>query len=469
MDNPLPRTAIADIAPVVSRLHASFRAGKSRSLAWRLAQLDAAERLLRECETQICDAIHADLHASSFDAYVLEVFALQREVGEIRRHLPRWMRPKRASTDWILLPGKARVLREPRGVVAIIGPWNYPFMLLMQPLLGALAAGNCAVVKPSEVTTNVSKLIADLIPRYFDPDCVAVVEGGIEETQALLEQPLDHVFFTGSPQGGRAVMAAAAKQATPVTLELGGKSPCVVDRSADLAKAAKRISWGKFIKCGQTCIAPDYVLVDESVHDRFVEELIAGTKALWGDDSHRSDNYGRIVNLRHHRRLMDLMQYGEPLYGGDGDESDLYIAPTFLTNVAMDSPLMQEEIFGPILPILPYRDLDEVIALINSKPRPLELFIFSTTKATQKRLIDSTLTGGVSINNLHLRWTVHDLPFGGVGESGFGNYQGAASLETFSYERSVFAKPASLETPFFLLYPPFSDFKRKLVRLLSKT
>jgi aldehyde dehydrogenase (NAD+) len=318
------------------------------------------------------------------------------------------------------------------------------------------------VVKPSEVAAHTSALLARRLPEYLDGDCVRVVEGAVPETTALLGEKWDYIFYTGNGAVGRVVMQAAAKHLTPVTLELGGKSPCIVDEHVDLDTAVKRILWGKFSNAGQTCVAPDYVLAHERIHDALLDKLATTIRAFWGDDPQKSPDYGRVVNARHHARLMRLMQSGDVVAGGRADAADRYIAPTVLKNVAPDSPVMGEEIFGPILPVLKVRDVDEAIRFVNERDKPLALYVFSTDSEVQEKVIASTSSGGATVNHCWVHLAVPDLPFGGVGESGMGAYHGKGTFETFSHKKSVLKKPFALDPP--VMYPPYTEQKRKLIK-----
>jgi aldehyde dehydrogenase (NAD+) len=334
----------------------------------------------------------------------------------------------------------------------------------MAPFIGAIAAGNCAVLKPSEISANTSALIADLVPRYLDQDCLRVVEGGVPETTNLLDQRWDHIFYTGNGVVGRIVMAAAAKHLTPVTLELGGKSPAIVGRSADLEMAAKRIAWGKFWNAGQTCVAPDYVLVHEHVHDRFIAQLRTSLREFYGDDVQASPDYGRIINEHHFQRLQKLLGSGDIAIGGQVDPGDRYIAPTVLVNVPHEAPVMGQEIFGPILPVLRIRDIDDAIAFVNARPKPLALYVFAKDRLAQQRILGRTSSGGATVNHAWMHLTVPGLPFGGVGESGMGAYHGKATFDVFTHRKSVLKKSTLVDPP--LVYPPYSDIKERWIKRL---
>jgi aldehyde dehydrogenase (NAD+) len=455
-----------DAAGIVRRLRATFESGKTRPLAWRFQQLEALRRMLIDREDEILDALHLDVGKPRLEAWIAEVGFMVKEVGHTIKHLAAWTKPERVPTPVIIQPGRSEVHREPLGVVLVIGPWNYPFQLVMSPLVGAIAAGNTVVLKPSEVAPHTSALIARLVPQYLDPDAVAVVEGGIPETSALLEQRFDHVFYTGNGYVGRIVMTAAAKHLTPVTLELGGKSPCIVDRSADLDVAARRIVFGKFYNAGQTCVAPDYVLADASIRDRLLDKMRTTVREFYGDDPRRSPDYGRIVNGRHVQRLAKLIPSGEPVTRVEVDEGDRYISPTILRDVSNDSPAMADEIFGPILPVLTFGgDANEAIRFVNERPKPLALYVFSEDESFQRRILDGTSSGGATVNHVWLHLGVPGLPFGGVGESGIGHYHGKYSFETFSHRRGVLVKPTSIDPS--LMYPPYDGLKARILKFLA--
>jgi len=460
------RPAVIESIPLlVERLRASFAAGRTRPLEFRLRQLAAMARLLDDCEPQICEAIRNDLGRSEIETRIVETHLLRREVEFAQRHIAKWMKPERMRAPWLLWPSSARIHREPFGVVLIVSPWNYPLQLALAPLVGALAAGNCAVIKPSELAPATSSFLAATLLRYLDPECVQVVEGGPSEAEALLAERWDYIFYTGSPRVGRMVMEAAAKHLTPVTLELGGKSPCIVDRSANLRVAARRIMWGKLMNAGQVCIAPDYVLVDETVEAELLTHMAAAIKEFYGEDPRRSPDFARIVNQRHFRRIMRLIDGGGEIYlGGESCEDELYIAPTILTKSSLDSPIMQEEIFGPILPVLTVKSTDEAIAFINKREKPLALYLFAEEARVKRQVISGTSSGAITVNYPSVHAAMTCLPFGGVGNSGMGAYHGRASFETFSHRKSVFTKGTWPDPS--LAYPPLSRLKERIIRKL---
>jgi acyl-CoA reductase-like NAD-dependent aldehyde dehydrogenase len=447
---------------MVEGLRQTFRQGRTRSLAWRQEQLYGLRQLLNHHESEITEALAHDVGKPQFEAFIAEVGHPRAELDLIRRELALWAEPESVSTPLLAHPGSSHIHKEPLGVALVIGPWNYPFALTFEPLVGALAAGNCVVVKPSEVTPRTSALFARLLPQYVDRECVAVVEGGVPETTALLRERFDHIFFTGSTAVGKVIMRAAAEHLTPVTLELGGKSPCIVDKDVNLAVTARRICWGKFYNAGQTCVAPDYLLAHEEIYKPLLDQLRATIEEFYGEDARRSSDYGRILNDKHVDRLTRLMDSGTIVAGGKVDRPDRYVAPTVLRDVAHDSPIMNEEIFGPLLPVLPVRDVNEAIHFVNDRPKPLALYLFSKDKERQRQVIDQTSSGGVTINHAWYHLLVSELPFGGVGDSGMGAYHGRATFDTFTHRKAVLTKPNGLDVP--VSYPPYGELKKRMVK-----
>ncbi|MEU9271385.1 aldehyde dehydrogenase family protein [Streptomyces sp. NPDC048251] len=429
-------------ADVVARLRATFRTGRTKPVAWRTEQLRRLRELLTERGADLADALHADLGKSSAEAYRTEIDFTVREIDHTLDHLDGWLRPESAPVPAHLgADATAWTQVDPLGVVLVIAPWNYPAQLLLAPLVGALAAGNAVVVKPSELAPATSAALGRLLPAYLDTDSVAVVEGGIPETTALLAERFDHIFYTGNGTVGRIVLRAAAEHLTPVTLELGGKSPAFVDRDADLSVVADRLARGKFLNAGQTCVAPDYVLTDPETAAALEPLLTRAVETLYGTDPQASDAYGRIINERHFDRLAALLDSGRIVVGGGKDRTDKYLAPTVLADVDPGSPVMREEIFGPILPIVTVEGLDEAIAFINDRDKPLALYVFTESGETRGRIAAETSSGGLGYGLPLAHLTVSDLPFGGVGESGMGNYHGRWSIETFSHRKAVLEKP----------------------------
>ncbi|NWW92990.1 AL3A2 dehydrogenase, partial [Rhynochetos jubatus] len=474
-----------EMQQVVGRARAAFNSGRCRSLEFRMQQLKALERMVREKEKEILAAIKADLHKSGPNAYSHEILGLLGELALVMDQLPSWAAPQPVKRNLLTMRDEAYICPEPLGVVLIIGAWNYPFVLVMQPLIGAIAAGNAVVVKPSEISENTARLVADLLPQYLDRELYPVVTGGVPETTALLTQRFDHILYTGNSTVGKIVMAAAAKHLTPVTLELGGKSPCYIDKDCDLAIACRRITWGKYMNCGQTCIAPDYILCDASIQSKVVENIRATLQvsveflvlrdlcpryspalsfcALWqefyGQDVKSSPDYERVVNKRHFKRILGLLEGQKIAHGGEADEASCYIAPTILTDVSPESKVMEEEIFGPILPIVTVKSVEEAIEFINRREKPLALYVFSNNKKLIKRVISETSSGGVTGNDVIMHFFLSTLPFGGVGNSGMGAYHGKHSFETFSHRRACLIKDLKMEGTNKLRYPPGSQKK----------
>lgn len=412
-----------------------FNTEQTHAYEFRIAQLQKLKQAIVECQDDIVAAVKADLGRPAFEAY-FEIGALS-EIDLVLKKLKSWMKPQRVATGIELFPSSAWIQPDPLGVVLIIAPWNYPFSLLMTPLVGAIAAGNCAVLKPSEHAPHTSQVLAKMIKDTFPENYIAVVEGEAETSQRLLAEKFDHIFFTGGTAIGREVMKAAAEHLTPVTLELGGKSPCIVDSEIHFEHAAKRIAWGKFINAGQTCIAPDYLLIDRSIKAEFLTYLKQAIHNFYGDNPAVSPDFGRLIHQRHFNRLANFLDNGTTILGGQTDPDTRYIAPTLLDEITWQDPIMQEEIFGPILPILTYDNLDEAIKRVNDRPKPLALYFFSTNKQKQKRVLSSTSSGGACINETVMQVGLLTLPFGGVGESGIGRYHGKASFDTFSHHKSV--------------------------------
>ncbi|MFQ4138256.1 aldehyde dehydrogenase [Nodosilinea sp. PGN35] len=456
--------APAPVADLLRRQRAYWASGATRSLDFRLERLKALRAAIVKYQADIIDAAKQDLGRPEFEGYI-EVAAIS-ELDYTMGHLRRWIKPRKASLPLSQRPGSAWVQPEPLGVMLIIGPWNYPFQLMVSPLMGAIAAGNCTILKPSELAPATSGVLAQLVKDTFDPAHVAVVEGGIDTAQALLAEKFDHIFFTGGERVGKIVMQAAAQHLTPVTLELGGKSPCIVDADVNLEVAARRIVWGKFLNAGQTCVAPDYLLVDERVRDSLVAALSQRIRACYGDNPATSPDLSRVVNDRQFDRLVGLLDQGNILVGGQHSRGDRYIAPTLIDGVGWDAPIMQEEIFGPILPILTYRDLGDAIAAVNQRPKPLALYLFTRDRQVQTQVLEQTTAGSVCINDVILQIAVWDMPFGGVGSSGMGSYHGQHSFDTFSHLKSVVKKPFWLDIDW--RYPPYEgklDRFRKFVGL----
>ncbi|MBW4586863.1 aldehyde dehydrogenase [Aetokthonos hydrillicola Thurmond2011] len=453
------------IPEVIQKQRAFFKEGKTKDINFRLQQLKILNQAIIDYEQAIFQSVSADLHKSETETFGTEIAVILKEIEYSTKNLRKWTRAKKVGVPFQLLPASARIQPEPLGLVLIIGPWNYPIQLIMAPLVAAIAAGNCAILKPSELAPHTSQVMSEIINKYFDPAYIALLEGGVETSQQLLAENFDHIFFTGGTAVGKIVMQAAAKNLTPVTLELGGKSPCIVDSDVNIELAARRITWGKFVNAGQTCVAPDYLLVNKGIKKNLLDAIQACIREFYGDNPAKSPDYGRIIHQKHFDRLVNLLKDGKILIGGQTDSSDRYIAPTVIENVSLTEPIMQEEIFGPILPVLEYTDIAEAIALINSRPKPLALYLFSNNKSLQKRVCLETSSGAMGINNTLMHTAVPSLPFGGVNDSGIGSYHGKAGFDTFSHHKSVLNKPLMLD--FKLLYPPYEGKLPWIKRLFS--
>lgn len=454
------------IVEQLERVRRGFHEGAVRAIGDRETQLRQLRRFLVEREDDLTAALRADLGKSALEAYTTEIGFTVNEIDLALDELHGWTKQRRAKLPFHLKPGAARIVQEPLGTVLIIAPWNYPLQLLLAPLVPALAAGNTAVLKPSEIAPATADAVARLLPDYLDSRVVQVVTGGVPETTKLLEERFDHIFYTGNGTVGRIVMRAAAEHLTPVTLELGGKSPAIVAADARIDVTARRIAWGKWINAGQTCVAPDYVLVEESVASQLLTALGEAITAFYGDDPASSPDYGRIVSDRHFERLTGLLEAdrGTVAIGGRADRTERYLAPTVVTDVDVDGPLMREEIFGPILPVIPVASVGAAIEFVNSRPRPLALYVFTEQDATADRVIGHTSSGGVTVNHTLLHLAVADLPFGGVGESGMGSYHGAHGFDVFSHAKPVLHRHTWPDPS--VAYPPYGGLKEKLLRKL---
>jgi aldehyde dehydrogenase (NAD+) len=456
-----PEIATSGTRQVVAELRQLFATGRTRPLQWRLDQLDGIERLVTEREPEIAAALAADLGRPAAEAWLGDIASTKGEAVYARKHLKKWMRRQRSSLPVAQLPARAWVQYDPLGVVLIIAPWNYPVYLGLAPLVAAVAAGNCAVLKPSELAPATSALLARLVPEYLDPNAVRVVEGDSSTTQELLAQGFDHAVFTGGTEIGKKIMAAAAPTLTPVTLELGGKSPVIVGADADIDVAARRIAWVKLMNSGQTCIAPDYVLADHRIVDSLVSKIIANLRDF---RSGEPDPSLRIVNERQFDRLVALISAtdGHVVAGGGSDRAAMRIEPTVIVNPSPTDGVMADEIFGPILPVLSVESLDQAVEFVNSKPKPLALYVFTSSPQRGRDLVDRIPSGGAVINHVAMHCLVPQLPFGGVGDSGIGAYHGKWGFETLSHRRAVLSKTAKPDLR--LVYPPYTDRALKLMR-----
>ena len=422
-----------------------FTSGKTLPLEFRINQLKRLKDSIERNEKIILEALYKDLRKSEIEAYNSEVLVVTTEADYVLKRISKWTRPRKVRTPLMHLPAKSLIYPEPAGVVLILAPWNYPFQLTFAPLIGAIAAGNCAVLKPSEYAPHMSAAMAEIIRNDFGQDYITVTEGGVEVSKALLQEKFDHIFFTGSTNVGKMVMRAASQHLTPVTLELGGKSPCIVWKDANIEVTSRRILWGKFMNAGQTCVAPDFLLVHKDIRKGLIEALINGIGKFYGPSPRQSNDYARIINENHFERLIKYLEDGTVLFGGEHDKKDLYISPTLLSNVEQSSLVMQDEIFGPILPIIEFETMEDVIDRIRSKPKPLSLYLFMDDKSVQEAILRNTSSGGVCVNDTVSHIVGSDLPFGGVGASGFGSYHGKASFDSFTHYKSVLKRSFSFD------------------------
>ena len=449
---------------ILANQRAFFDSGKTRSLEFRKDALQRLKHAIRRLRAEIAQALHADLKKSEAETFLGETSFAIEEINHSLSHLRSWMKVKRVGTPIVSWFGSSHIYSEPMGVVLIIAPWNYPFQLAVGPLVGAIAAGNCAIVKPSELAPNTSKMLAKLVGETFDPNYIEVVEGGVEVSEALLAEKLDHIFFTGSTAVGKHIMAAAARHLTPVTLELGGKSPDIVDNTADLNVAARRIVWGKFFNAGQTCVAPDYVLAPNGLKAELVAGFRKSLSEFFGDNPVNSPDYARIINQRHFMRLAALIDRSRVAIGGEVSEAGLYISPTVLVDVPHDHVSMENEIFGPILPVIGYEQISEAMNFVKARPKPLALYLFSGDRAQCDETLARLSFGGGCINDTLVHLANPRLPFGGVGESGMGAYHGKYSFDTFSHRKGIVKRSAWFDPR--LRYPPYKNrlgiFKRLL-------
>lgn len=438
---------------LIHKQRSFFHSGVTKDLDYRIDALRRLRRLLLEREGEAYTALRNDLRKPEFEAYGSEIGFVLNEIRTAVSRLHAWARPKRVRTPLVLFPATSMVIPEPYGVVLIISPWNYPLMLALSPLVGAVAAGNCAVVKPSEVSPHTSAFVSKLIRDSFPEEHVAAVEGGPETSRRLLRERFDFILYTGGSRIAHEVMKAAAVHLTPVALELCGKSPAIVDHDVDIKQAAKRIVWGKFFNAGQTCIAPDYVIAHVCIKDSLVTEMTRCITEFYGRNVSQSPDYGRIINLRHFNRLRSLMKRGRVIAGGGSSKKDLFIEPTIIDGVSWTDPIMQEEIFGPLLPVLGFESFDQMVESIRNLPKPLSLYIFSKNRKRQKQVVNSISFGGGCINETLSHFANPRLPFGGIGESGTGQYHGKHSFDLFSHQKSIVKKPTWLDIP--IRYPPY--------------
>lgn len=459
-------TAIHNCGFILEKQRSFFKTHKTLPLAFRKEQLIKLKKLIQIHSAEIIDALKKDLHKSETETVSQEIAPVLNEIDLILDHLAQWIKPQKTKTPFLLWPGQSKIYAEPYGTVLIIAPWNYPFMLALLPLIGAVSAGNCVIVKPSEIALHTESLLLRLLNTNFSSEHIYVLQAEAQSMPGILEKQFNYIFFTGAPAHGKLILEKAAAFLTPVTLELGGKSPCFVDETADLNYAARRIIWAKMTNAGQVCIAPDYVLIHSSRRTEFIEKLIQVILHFYGDNPIQSKSYGRIINKKHFVRLTTLLKQASIRFGGQTNEKENYISPTLIENITWDHPLMQEEIFGPILPVLAYEQLDETIEKIKSQPKPLALYVFSRHQKTIDRLLNSISFGGGCINDCLLQIVNIHLPFGGVGQSGLGKYRGKYSFETFSNRKPIYKRFFSFDVK--LAYPPYTDTKLHWLKKLLK-
>ncbi|NIQ37647.1 MAG: aldehyde dehydrogenase family protein [Proteobacteria bacterium] len=455
----------AEIHQTIQKQRNFFSGLHTIGIDFRLQMLKRLRATIHEYEGKVVEALYDDLRKSPFEAYMTDIGFVKEELNHHLKHLRSWAKPRRVKTPLAHFHSTSFIHSEPYGVVLIIAPWNYPFNLLFVPLIGAISAGNCVVLKPSNYSPNTSAAMAEMIKKTFNGEYISICQGGREMNQALLAEKFDHIFFTGSPSLGKIVMEAASKYLTPVTLELGGKSPCIVDREAKIGLAARRIVWGKFLNAGQTCVAPDYLLVDRTVKNNLIDALKEWIKHFFGKDPEESPDFSRIVNDRHFERLCGLMDKGTIIFGGKTRREKKYIGPTIIDGIKPDDPIMQEEIFGPLFPVLEYEDLREAIAFVNSRPEPLALYFFSQNRRKQSTVLRQVSFGGGCINDTMVHFANPYLPFGGLGNSGMGSYHGKASFDTFSHKKSILRKSNWLDVK--VRYAPYKGKIKQLKTLLK--
>lgn len=456
-----------NIESIIEFQHKFYFTGTTKELTFRIEMLERLKNAIKANEDKILEALLKDLGKNAFESYVTEVGFVLSSISHMIKNVQSWMEPEEVKTPMHLQPAKSFVVSEPYGSILIIGPFNYPFQLVMDPLVGAIAAGNCAVVKPSEAAPHTASIVKSILSTIYPPDYVRVVEGGIDETSALIHAPFDYIFFTGSAKVGKIVMKAASERLTPIALELGGKSPAIVDQTANIRLAAERIAWGKFVNNGQTCVAPDYVLVHVDVKASFMKELISVIEDFYGKDSSKSPDYGRLIHENHFDRLEKMLnaERNHVYYGGQVNRNELYMSPTILNGVSWDSPSMEEEIFGPILPIIGYQNFGEAIHHIRQLPKPLAAYLFTENDLAQEYFLENLSFGGGCINDTISHVANIHLPFGGVGNSGMNAYHGKASFDLFSHKKSIMKKNTKI--PMRVAFPPYGN-KLSLIKKLLK-
>ena len=461
-DSITPDTPTEQIAHILSAQNQFFQSGATLAQAFRVKQLTTLKQAIHAYHEQIEIALKQDLNKSVMETYVSEVALVLDEIDFMLKHLAHLMKPKHVKTPTSHFPAKSLIMYEPYGRVLNIAPWNYPFQLCIAPIVGAMAAGNTVILKPSEYAPHTSAVVARLFAEYFEPQYIAVIEGGVETTQILLQHQFDYIFFTGSTAVGKIVMRAASEYLTPVTLELGGKSPCIIDSTADIAQAAKRIMWGKALNSGQTCIAPDYIWVHESVKTQLVQAMQQAVTEMYGTNPLQNPDYPRMINQKHYQRVKAFLQDGAIVVGGDVNDTTLQISPTVLTDVTWQSPVMQEEIFGAVLPLMTFNNIDQVISDIKAHAKPLALYLFTKDSTVEDKVLNLVPFGGGCVNDTLMHIANHHLPFGGVGASGMGAYHGEFSFYTFSHAKAILKRGTWIDVP--VRYPPYTPQKLAILR-----
>lgn len=444
---------------MIQDMRSVFMTGKTKSERWRSTQLRALVNLIEENSDKLCAALQEDLHKHKAESFITELSLCKNDAIHAINQLSEWMKPNKVPKGLLFMMDNACIQKEPLGVSLIIGAWNYPVQLTLLPLIGAIAAGNCCVLKPSELSAKTAEFLKEYIPKYLDNDCIKVVNGGVPETTALLKERFDIILYTGSSNVAKIVMEAASKHLTPVILELGGKSPVFIDKSVDLQIVARRLSWGKFLNAGQTCVAPDYVLCPKELQEELISQVKIAVEEFYTKDPKASDSFGRIINSRHYGRIQKLLEGTSPVMGGDSDEKERYIAPTVLADVKITDPIMQEEIFGPVLPIVSVKDHNEAIEFINSREKPLALYVFTNNGTVREDIKQKTSSGAFVVNDTVLHGGLCSLPFGGVGNSGMGAYHGKHSFDAFSHSKAVLEKSLGMESANGIRYPPYTESK----------
>jgi len=454
----------SEIKEIINNQRNYFNSGVTKNVSFRLSKLKKLKDAIIKNEDKILKSVKIEMNRPDVEAYVSEIGLLLNEIDYMLNNLKSLAKRKKVKTPLVHFLAKSYIYQEPYGVVLIIGPWNYPFQLIISPLIGAIAAGNCSILKPSETSSFSSKIISRIIKDNFEKEFISVLEGGVDVTKSLLSMNFDYIFFTGDSDVGKIVMKAASENLIPVTLELGGKCPCIVDKDINVEYTAKRIVWGKFFNAGQTCVAPDYLLVNRVVKQELVNKMNNYIEEFYSKEPSKNPDYARIINIKQFKRLTKLLNEGKIVKGGTIDEQELYIAPTIIDNISPRSEIMKNEILGPILPILDFDELNEAISIVNNKPKPLALYFFSKYKYKQSMIIKNTSSGGICINDTVIHFATTHLPFGGIGQSGMGNYHGKASFNTFSHEKSILMKSFLFDIN--IRYPPYWGKLKLLKRLL---